>query len=81
LVEAAICDVAVAVSLGENNWLKLTAPAVAVVQSGMPPVVLTVAPVQNINDSGIVPVRTICVAVLAVTVPVSVVPPVVFVDA
>ena len=70
-MEAAICEVAVAVSVGENNWLKLTAPAVAVVQSGIPSVVLTVAPVQKIRDSGIVPVKTMAVDVLTATIPVS----------
>ena len=75
-MEAAICEVAVAVSVGENSWLKLMAPLVAVEQSGTPTVVLTVAPVQNTNDSGIVPDKIIWVAVLAATVPVSVVPPV-----
>jgi hypothetical protein len=71
LVEAAIWDVAVAVSVGENNWLKVTAPEVAVEQSGIPAVVLTVAPVQKIRDSGIVPVRTIAVEVLTATEPAS----------
>lgn len=51
--------------------MKLTAPAVAVVQSGIPSVVLTVAPVQKIRDSGIVPVRTMAVDVLTATIPVS----------
>jgi hypothetical protein len=80
-VEAAIFDVAVAVSVGENSWLKLTAPLEAVAQSGTPAVVVTVPPVQNTSDSGIVPVRVICCAVEAVTVPVSVADPVVSVEA
>ena len=80
LVEAAICDVAVAAALGEKSWLKLMAPLVAVVQSGIPAVVLIVPPVQKIKDSGMVPVSAICVAVLAATVPVSVAPVVAFVD-
>ena len=58
-VDAAICDVAVAVSTGEKSWLKLIVPAVAVEQSGIVPAKLTVAPVQKISDSGIWPVRTI----------------------
>jgi hypothetical protein len=74
-------DVAVAVSVGENSWLKLTAPLEAVAQSGTPAVVVTVPPVQNTKDSGIVPVRVICCAVEAVTVPVSVADPVVSVEA
>jgi hypothetical protein len=73
--------VAVAVSDGENNWLKLTEPGVAVAQSGTPLVVSTCAPVQNIRDSGMVPVRVIWFAVLAATVPVSVEAPVVSVEA
>ncbi len=81
MVEAAICDVAVAVSVGENSWLKLTLPLVAVAQSGTPDVVLTVPPVQKTNDSGIVPSKRIWVAVLAETVPVSVAEPVVSMDA
>ena len=80
MVEAAIWDVAVAVSVGENNWLKLTAPLVAVEQSGTPLTVPTVPPVQKTNDSGMVPVRSILVAVLAVTVPVSVAPVVALVE-
>jgi hypothetical protein len=81
LVEAAICDTAVAVSDGEKGWLKLIDPLVAVEQSGMLAVVLIAPPVQNINDSGIYPDKLICVAVLAATVPVSVLLPVVSVDA
>jgi len=81
LVEAAICEVAVAVSEGEKSWLKLTAPLVAVEQSGTPPVVLTVPPVQKMIDSGIIPVSTIAVAVLAVTEPVSIGEPVASVEA
>ena len=81
MVEAAICDVAVAVSVGEKSWLKLMAPVVAVEQSGMPPVVTMVAPVQKTSDSGMVPVRVICVAVLAATTPVSIALPVVLVEA
>jgi hypothetical protein len=81
LVEAAICEVAVAVSAGENNWLKLIAPLVAVEQSGTPLVLLIVPPVQKIKDSGMVPVSVIWVAVLAATVPLSVTPPVVSVEA
>jgi len=65
---------AVAVSAGENGWLKLTAPLVAVEQSGIPPVVVMAPPVQKISDSGIVPVRVICVEVLAATTPESVAP-------
>ena len=80
LVEAAICEMAVAVSEGENSWLKLTEPLVAVEQSGTPPVVPTVPPVQKISDSGIVPVSEIWLAVLPATVPVSVDPVVAFVD-
>lgn len=71
MVLAAICDVAVAVALGENSWLKLTVPVVAVVQSGIPLVVLMVAAVQKISDSGMVPLTVISRAVLAATVPVS----------
>ena len=74
---AAIWEVAVAVSVGENNWLKLIEPLVAVLQSGTLDVVLTVPPVQKTRDSGMVPLRLIWVAVLAATVPVSVAPPVV----
>ena len=59
MVEAESCEVAVAVSLGENGWLQLTAPPGAVLQSGMPPVVLMVAPEQKMSDSGIVPVKVI----------------------
>ena len=73
LVEAAICEVAVAVSVGENSWLNSTAPVVAVLQSGTPPpFTAIVAPVQKMSDSGIVPVSSIARAVLAVTVPVSI---------
>ena len=68
-------------SVGENSWSKLTVPAVAVEQSGMLDVVLIVAPVQNISDSGMVPVSSICVAVLAATEPVSVAAPVESVEA
>lgn len=72
LVLAAICDVAVAVAVGEKSWLKSTAPSVAVVQSGMPPpVVPIVSAVQNTSDSGMVPLTVITRAVLAATVPVS----------
>jgi hypothetical protein len=81
LVDAAICDSVVAVSVGENSWLKAIAPLVAVEQSGTPLVVVTVPPVQKTKDSGIVPVKVICWAVLAVTEPVSVAPPVTFVEA
>jgi hypothetical protein len=80
-VDAAICDVDVAVSVGEKSWLNDIAPAVAVAQSGTPPLVLTVAPVQKTNDSGMVPVRTICSLTLALTVPVSMAEPVAFVAA
>ena len=80
MVEAAICEVAVAVSVGENNWLKLIAPVVAVEQSGILPVVLIVAPVQKTSDSGIVPVRVIWVAVLAATTPASHAPVVTLVE-
>jgi hypothetical protein len=73
-VDAAICDVAVAVSVGENSWLKVTAPAVAEAQ-----LTVTVAPVQKIRDSGMVPVSTIGSAVLAATLPVSIALPVAFV--
>jgi hypothetical protein len=52
-------------------------PEDAVEQSGIPAVVVTVPPVQKMIDSGIVPVNTICVAVLAVTLPVSMALPVV----
>jgi hypothetical protein len=72
--------VAVAAAVGENSWLKLTEPLVAVVQSGMPEVVLIDPPEQKIKDSGIIPVNTIWVAVLAATLPVSTAPPVVLVD-
>ena len=77
MVLAAICEVAVAVSVGEKSWLKLIVPEVALVQSGIPPVRPIDPPVQKMSDSGIVPVRTIGVAVLAVTVPVSTAVPVV----
>jgi hypothetical protein len=80
-VEAAICEVAVAVSVGENSWLKLTIPLVAVAQSGTLEVVPTVRPVQKTSDSGMVPSSKIWVAVLAVTVPVSVAGPVVSIEA
>jgi hypothetical protein len=80
LVEAAICDVAVDVAVGENNEVKLTEPAVAVVQSGTPLVVPIVAPAQKTRDSGITPFSRICVAVLAATLPVSIAEPVVSVD-
>ena len=59
------------VDVGENRVGKVILPLVAVVQSGIPEVVVMVAPVQNMRDSGIVPVRTIGFAVLAATVPVS----------
>jgi hypothetical protein len=65
-VLAAICEVAVAVSVGLNNWLNEISPDVELVQ-----LMLTVAPVQKMIDSGMIPVRTICVAVLAVTTPLS----------
>ena len=80
MVDAANCELAVAVSVGEKSWLKAMAPLVAVAQSGTPPVKEMVAPVQNTSDSGIVPVRTICVAVLAATEPVSTAPPDTFVE-
>jgi hypothetical protein len=80
-VEAAICEVAVAVSDGEKSWLKLTDPLVAVAQSGTPPVVPTVPPVQKMSDSGMIPLRTMAVAVLAVTDPVSIGEPVALVEA
>jgi hypothetical protein len=80
-VEAAIWDIATAVSVGENSWLKSTAPGVAVEQSGTPLVVVTVCPVQKMMDSGMIPVSTICVEVLAVTVPLSKGEPVAFVEA
>jgi len=54
-VDAAICDVAVAVSVGEKSWLNEIAPLVAVVQSGTVEVVEMVAPVQKTSDSGMVP--------------------------
>lgn len=79
-VLAAICDEAVAAAVGENNWLKVIAPLVAVEQSGMPEVELIVAPVQKMRDSGIVPVRVIWFAVAAATVPVSVEPVLALVD-
>jgi len=79
LVLAAIWELAIAVSVGLNSWLKLIAPDVAVPQSGTLLVVLTVPPAQKTKDSGMVPLRIICSAVLAATEPVSVVPPVVFV--
>jgi hypothetical protein len=69
------------VSVGENNWLKLIAPDVAVPQSGTLAVVLTLPPVQNTRDSGIVPVSVMGCAILAVTEPVSVALPVVSVEA
>ena len=78
---AAIWDVAMAVSEGENNWLKLILPVPAVVQSGMPLTAVIVDPVQKMIDSGIIPLSTICVAVLAVTVPLSIGLPVVSVEA
>jgi hypothetical protein len=81
LVEAAIWDVVVAVLVGEKSWLKTIEPVVAVEQSGMPALVPTVPPVQNIKDSGICPVKVICVAVLAATTPVSIGLPVALVDA
>jgi hypothetical protein len=59
LVDAAICEVAVAVSAGENKRSKLIAPVPAVEQSGMPLVVVIVWPVQKMSDSGIIPVSTI----------------------
>jgi hypothetical protein len=80
-VEAAICEVAVAVSVGENNWLKLTVPEVAVLQSGTPLVVKIWAPTQNTRDSGIIPLSTTWVAVLAATLPVSVEAPDVSIEA
>lgn len=82
MVEAAICDLAIAVSEGENSRSKLMLPAVAVLQSGTPPMLVeTVSPVQNIIDSGIMPVSTIWVAVLAVTTPASIGEPVALVAA
>jgi hypothetical protein len=83
LVEAAICEVVVAVSVGENNWLKLTVPGVAVAQSGKPetPFNPTVAPAQKTSDSGIVPSSIICVAVAAATVPWSIAVPEVSIEA
>ena len=78
---AAIWEVAEAVAVGENNWLKVISPLVAVVQSGIPlPFTAIVAPVQKINDSGMVPVNWICVDVLAATVPLSTGEPVPSVD-
>jgi hypothetical protein len=71
LVEAAIWEVVMDVSVGENRRSKLMAPVVAVEQSGTLLVVLTVPPVQKTRDSGMVPVRVICCAVLAVTTPLS----------
>jgi hypothetical protein len=71
-LQPAICDVAVAESTGEKSWLNAIVPAVVVVQFA-----LTVAPVQKIKDSGMIPVSTIGSAVLAVTVPVSIGLPVV----
>jgi hypothetical protein len=56
LVEAAICEVAQAVDVVENNWLKFITPLVAVEQSGTPlPLIVIEAPVQKTSDSGIVP--------------------------
>jgi hypothetical protein len=66
LVLAAICDVAVEVAEGEKSELKVIFPEVDEVQF-----TATVAPVQKIRLSGIVPVRTIGFAVLAATTPVS----------
>ena len=61
-----------AVSVGEKSWLKLMLPEVAVEQSGTPPpLTLMVWPAQKMSDSGIVPLSTICVEVLAATVPLS----------
>ncbi len=80
MVLAAIWLVVEAVSVGENSWLKLMAPEVAVEQSGTPVVRPTVAPVQKTSDSGMVPSRTICSAVEAVTVPVSMAEPVLSVE-
>jgi hypothetical protein len=51
--------------------LKVTLPAVAVEQSGIPAVRLTDCPVQNVSDSGIVPVSTIAWAVEPATTPLS----------
>ena len=77
LVEAASCELAVAVAVGENNWLKVILPLVAVVQSGILFVfTLIVPPVQKMRDSGMVPFSVICVEVLAATVPASVAAPV-----
>jgi len=76
LVEAANCDVDVAEVAGENNWLKLMIPEVAEAQLGIPARVVMVPPEQKMRDSGIVPVRTIWVAVLAATTPVSIALPV-----
>jgi hypothetical protein len=80
-VDAAIWDVTVAVSVGEKRRSKFSAPVVAVEQSGIPELVDTVPPVQKMSDSGIIPVRVICWAVLAVTTPVSIALPVVSVEA
>ena len=72
---AAICEVAYEVEVGENSWLKLTAPGVVTEQFAV-----TVSPVQKIRDSGIVPLSSIACAVLAVTVPASTAPVVASVD-
>ena len=71
MVDAAICEVAYAVSVGENSWLKLTAPVVADVQSGTVLMAVIVVPTQNIRDSGMVPVSKICRTVAAAVVPAS----------
>lgn len=81
LVDAAICEDAMAVSVGEKSWLKLMAPLVAVAQSGTEAVVPTVPPVQKTRDSGMVPVRIICSFTEAVTLPVSMAVPVALVEA
>ena len=58
--------------------MKATAPLVAVEQSGIPPPLTPMdVAAQNISDSGMIPVRIIGFAVLAVTVPVSTAVPVV----
>lgn len=75
---AAIWLVAKEVAVVEKSEVKLTRPVPAVEQSGNRVVALRpiVLPVQNTRDSGIMPLSTICVAVLAATDPESPIAPV-----
>ena len=78
MVLAAIWLVAMAVSVGLKSWLNVMSPGVAVEQSGTRlTLVNTSSPVQKTSDSGMVPVRSIGSAVLAVTVPLSIKAPLV----